>query len=218
MQALAARPAAPALRAPSPSAAAAVRAPPAGQTPTRRREQPVMQRVAVHQVCTNHTGFLHAAVLCTLPSLQPCPCCAPCMHEGYGGTDCAACKPGTYSTGGSKQPCLSCGYGFTSPAGAAGEQQHLLPWPPDRAREGGSCIHASHHASARCALQVPSGVSVRLDKGRQCLRVATSPAKHACLERTTAGLCHSRRVLQQARCPSLPSRVPSRHASAAATT
>lgn len=41
-------------------------------------------------------------------------CCLP----GFGGAHCQRCEPGTWSDGGSLQPCRPCGPGLTSQAGA----------------------------------------------------------------------------------------------------
>lgn len=47
-------------------------------------------------------------------------CCGLPWCTGTGGPECSACKPGSFSLGGSTAPCQLCAPGLTSPSGATG--------------------------------------------------------------------------------------------------
>jgi hypothetical protein len=81
---------------------------------------------------TVHTGC-HAFFRCMF---SRCYCVFP--FTGFGGPDCLECKPGSYSQGGTRDTCVSCGVGQTSPPGAPG--QDFCTCPAGQGNTGsGSC-------------------------------------------------------------------------------
>jgi hypothetical protein len=109
------------------------------------------------------------------------PCCCMMLNVGFGGPECAACKPGTFSTGGSTAPCQLCDPGLTSPAGAAGPD--FCACPPG---QGATLVLQPVKGSSACSVcppgsysSGPAAAAVRDQQGRNTTAQPIRPAARA---------------------------------------
>lgn len=125
-------------------------------------------RLLLVSTCSGPCAFGCSAwhtVLC----LQPLLCCGfPLLRSGFGGPECSACKPGTFSTGGSTAPCQLCDPGLTSPPGSAGPAFCSCP-----AGQGASLVVPPTNGSSACSVcppgsysSGPAAAAVRDQRGR----------------------------------------------------
>lgn len=113
----------------------------------------------------------HGLVLAHPASCSQYLCLLPIA--GFGGPGCAQCKPGTYSTGNSTSPCMSCGPGQTSQAGSPSSSYCQCPAGQGLLNDGDevcSVCPAGTYQPGPLVLdgKAPQPVEVGLAHCRQC--------------------------------------------------